>query len=82
MEAETSQNTSITVTIGDQICVGCYGTVYRGTLEIDGKTVDAAFKTPNVSSSRYEQEVSMLENCKLNHMSVVKFLQASNESTQ
>ncbi len=71
-----SHNTLVTVTIGEQICVGCYGTVYRGTLEVDGKTVDAAFKTPNVNSSRYEQEVSMLEKCKLNHMSVVKFLQA------
>jgi predicted Ser/Thr protein kinase len=67
-------------TIGELIGHGGYGYIYPGTWD-DGKSiVKAAFKTIPIKNN-FEEEKQFLENNRLDHMFVVKYLGTTTENS-
>ena len=67
-------------TIGDLIGGGGYGYVFSGTWDDGQRNVKAAFKNIPIKVD-FEEEKQFLENNRLDHMFIVKYLGTTNENS-
>ena len=67
-------------TIGDLIGGGGYGSIRHGTWDDGKRNVKAAFKNIPIKVD-FEEEKQFLENNRLDHMFIVKYLGTTNENS-
>ena len=67
-------------TIGELIGRGGYGSICHGTWDDGKRTVKAAFKNIPIKVD-FEEEKQFLENNRLDHMFIVKYLGTTNENS-